>query len=59
LLSIAETPAAIDVHFMTRDDVRPTGLGELPVPPFAPALANAIARATGQRLRSLPFRATS
>ena len=55
VLRISEAPVAIEVHFVDRDDVPPTGLGELPVPPLAPALANAIARATGQRLRSLPL----
>lgn len=37
----------------TSNNIR--GIGEPPVPPAAPALANAIFSATGQRLREMPF----
>ena len=45
----------VDVSFI-QTDVRPTGLGEPCVPALAPALGNAIFAATGQRLRSMPFK---
>lgn len=54
ILRIDETPA-IEVHLVPSDR-NPTGVGEMGVPPIAPAVANAIFAATGQRLRRLPLR---
>ena len=53
LLRIDEAPR-IDVHFIP-STAAPKGLGEPPVPPVAPALANAIFAATGRRIRRLPL----
>jgi isoquinoline 1-oxidoreductase beta subunit len=54
VLRINEMPK-VDVFIVPSTD-NPTGVGEPGVPPIAPAVANAIAAATGQRLRTLPFK---
>jgi isoquinoline 1-oxidoreductase beta subunit len=54
VLRINEMPK-VDVHIVASTDT-PSGVGEPGVPPLAPAVANAIAAATGKRLRTLPFR---
>jgi len=52
-----EAPKEIHVYIVENSfDVPPSGVGEPGVPPFAPALANAIFAATGKRIRSLPIR---
>jgi isoquinoline 1-oxidoreductase subunit beta len=53
MLRINETPP-IEVHILPSTDA-PSGVGEPGLPPAAPALANAIFAATGQRVRRLPF----
>jgi len=40
---------------LIESEEEPGGVGEIAVPPVAPAIGNAIFAATGQRLRSLPF----
>jgi len=53
---IDEAPLVTNVHIMPAGpDVPPSGVGEPGVPPFAPALCNAIFAATGKRIRSLPI----
>jgi len=44
----------IDIYILT-DGGKVKGVGEPGVPPFAPALANAIFAATGKRIRKMPF----
>ncbi len=53
LLRIGEMPK-VEVHIVP-STAAPTGVGEPGVPPVLPAVANAIAAATGKRLRNLPF----
>jgi isoquinoline 1-oxidoreductase beta subunit len=52
LLRIGEMPR-VDVHIVA-SAANPSGIGEPAVPPLAPAVANALAAATGKRVRSLP-----
>ena len=53
LLRMREAPP-VEAHFVG-SAAPPSGLGEPPVPPVAPALANAIFALTGTRLRRLPL----
>ena len=53
ILTLAETPR-IETHLMPSTRT-PAGVGEVAVPPVAPALGNALFALTGQRLRELPL----
>ncbi len=51
---IDEAPRQTNVHIV-ENDAPPAGVGEPGVPPFAPAMCNAIFAATGTRVRELPL----
>lgn len=55
LLRFDEMPV-VEVHLVS-SSAAPGGIGEPGTPPIAPAVVNAIAAATGRRLRRLPVRA--
>jgi isoquinoline 1-oxidoreductase beta subunit len=42
--------------YIARSEEKPTGVGEPATPVIAPAVANALAAATGKRIRSLPIK---
>jgi CO/xanthine dehydrogenase Mo-binding subunit len=44
----------VEVHLVGGGDA-PTGVGEVGVPPVAPAVCNALAALTGKRVRVLPL----
>lgn len=54
MIRINETPD-IEVHIVKNNE-KPGGVGEPGLPPFAPALANAIFNESGKRIRKLPLR---
>lgn len=52
---ITDAPINTAVHFIENEE-KPAGVGEPPVPPFIPALCNAIFKATGKRITRLPIK---
>ncbi|MEW8497701.1 MAG: molybdopterin cofactor-binding domain-containing protein, partial [Candidatus Thiodiazotropha taylori] len=54
ILRIDQMPE-VEVHIVASAEA-PTGVGEPATPVIAPAVANAVFAATGQRLRQLPLR---
>ena len=54
LFTLRDTPR-IQVELID-GGFRPGGVGEIGLPPVAPALANAIFSATGKRIRRLPLK---
>ncbi len=54
---MSTAPQHVDVTIV-KSDAPPAGVGEPGVPPFAPALCNAVFAATGKRVRELPLSKT-
>ncbi|HKB97350.1 MAG TPA: molybdopterin cofactor-binding domain-containing protein [Terriglobales bacterium] len=57
LARMNRAPRHVDVHIV-ESEAPPAGVGEPGVPPFAPALYNAVFAATGKRVRELPLSKT-
>lgn len=55
IIRMPQSPKEIHVHIV-ESSIKPTGVGEPPVPPFIPALANAMYRLNGKRIYKLPFK---
>jgi isoquinoline 1-oxidoreductase beta subunit len=45
----------VDIQIVQGDPAKPGGVGELSSPSVAPAVANAVFKLTGRRLRDTPF----
>lgn len=54
ILRMDEMPV-VEVYFV-QSDKSPSGIGEMGVPPIAPAVANAVFAATGKRVRHIPIK---
>jgi isoquinoline 1-oxidoreductase beta subunit len=53
MIRMSEAPS-VDVQIIDSEE-KPTGVGEPGVPPVAPAIINAIFKATGKRYYNLPL----
>jgi nicotinate dehydrogenase subunit B len=56
IMTMAEAPK-VETVLINRQNERPLGAGEASQGPAVAAIANAVAAATGKRIRSLPFTA--
>jgi isoquinoline 1-oxidoreductase beta subunit len=52
---MADYPQQINIQFLKTDNKWISGVGEEAIPQLPPAMANAIFKITGKRIRSLPF----
>ncbi len=56
IATMANYPKKVDVHIVDASPgTHAGGIGEPGLPPFAPALANAVFAATGKRIRNMPM----
>lgn len=54
MATMSDSPREVIVD-LVKSEAKPAGVGETPIPSFAPALCNAIFAATGKRVRDLPL----
>jgi isoquinoline 1-oxidoreductase len=55
---MADVPK-IELELLNRKDLPSLGAGETPIIPIAPAIANAVCDATGNRIRSMPLQSVN
>ncbi|WP_114748162.1 xanthine dehydrogenase family protein molybdopterin-binding subunit [Pleomorphovibrio marinus] len=55
IIRMPQAPKKTHVHIIESQE-KPTGVGEPPVPPFIPALCNALYQMTGKRIYELPIK---